>query len=151
MVRFLSWGVCALVVSWAGSARATDIRFGGQVRPRFEAYDPGLNGSNDTYTSMRVRTHLSAVMEDNVSVLVEVQDVRLWGGETGTLSDYRADNWDLHQGYFEIRGLLWRELSVRAGRQAVRMSNERLVGAVDWSQQGRSFDGIRVWHRRQAG
>jgi len=144
MVPIVRWVGFALVVLSASPLQAADIRFGGQVRPRFESYDPGLNGNRDTFTSMRIRAHLSAVMDDGVGVLVELQDVRLWGEETNTLSDFRADNLDLHQGYFELRELGWDALSARAGRQSVKMGNERLIGAVDWAQQGRSFDGVRL-------
>jgi hypothetical protein len=143
MFPIFRWVSCALVLLSFCPSQAADVRFGGQVRPRFESHDPGLNGSNDTYTSMRVRAHLSAVVEDGVGMFVELQDVRLWGEETSTLSDFRADNLDLRQGYFELRG--GRDVfSARVGRQSVKMGSERLIGAVDWAQQGRSFDGIRL-------
>src|SRR5690606_25985702 len=33
---------------------------------------------------------------------------------------------------------------VKAGRQVIALGNERLVGGVNWSNTGRSFDGLRV-------
>ena len=144
MVRLLIANICALLALSTGTAGAADIRIGGQVRPRFEDHSPGIDGNRDTFTSMRVRMRLSAVLDENVAAFVEMQDVRLWGEEAGTLSDFRADNLDLHQGYFELRRIGGAPLTIRAGRQAVVLGDERLVGAVNWAQQGRAFDGIRL-------
>ncbi|HEY4131999.1 MAG TPA: alginate export family protein [Gemmatimonadaceae bacterium] len=62
-----------------------------------------------------------------------------------------ADVFDLHQGYLELNGTLGGATSsVRAGRQEIVLGNERLVGAVVWSNTGRSFDGAR-WTLTQRG
>jgi hypothetical protein len=90
---------------------------------------------------MRARANITASLEKNVSVFLQVQDVRLWGEETNTLTDFSAENFDLHQGYIDVRsgnGLLLG----RVGRQEVNFGGQRLVGAVGWTQQGRSFDGL---------
>ncbi len=134
----------ALIAAAAGSAHGRDLDFGGQVRTRFEFRDPSPMGIRDNHTSMRVRTHISASLDHDTGVFIQLQDVRLWGEETSTLGDFRADNLDLHQGYFEVRSLGGSPFSVRAGRQAIALGDQRLVGAVDWAQQGRAFDGLRV-------
>jgi hypothetical protein len=53
---------------------------------------------------------------------------------------------DLHQGYLQLV-TPWRgsEFGVRAGRQEIALGNERLVGAVNWSNTGRTYDGARVF------
>lgn len=127
-------------------ARAQEVRFGAQVRPRYEYRDPSADGG-EAFVSMRVRAGFTALLEEDVRLFVQVQDVRLWGEETSTLGDFRADNFDLHQGYAEVGGAEGPGFRLRAGRQEAVLGGERLVGAVGWTQQGRSFDGVRVTAR----
>ena len=121
---------------------AQDVSITGQVRSRYETRDPVGDGS-DAFTSMRVRAAIEAMIDDNLTVFIQMQDVRLWGEETNTLSDYRADNFDLHQGYVRYKGKNADWLTAIVGRQETNYGGQRLVGAVGWTQQGRSFDGVR--------
>lgn len=93
---------------------------------------------------MRVRLALEASVDPRISGYAEIQDVRVFGEETSTLTDFRADNLDLHQAF--IRAVFGGENRAVAtvGRQEANLGGQRLVGAVGWSQQGRSFDGARV-------
>lgn len=127
-------------------AQEVDLKFGGQVRPRFEFRDPLRlpDGSAESFTSMRTRFDLRAGLEDNVSVFVQIQDVRLWGSEASTLFDFDADNLDMHQAYVDLGLAEDGGFMGRFGRQEVNFGGQRLVGAVNWTQQARSFDGIRV-------
>ena len=137
--------VLALALSGVGAATAVaqEVEIGGQIRPRAEFRDP-VGAGGDGFVSMRVRAQISAKLDRHVGVFIQVQDVRLWGEETSTLADFNADNFDLHQGYLEVRseGNTW--VGARVGRQEVDFGGQRLVGAVDWAQQGRAFDGLRA-------
>lgn len=121
---------------------STQVTFGGQVRPRFETRDSG-EGSWDGGTSMRVRAALEARLEGSVRVFIQLQDVRLFGEEESTLTDFRADNFDLHQGFVEVMDVPVLGGGFKVGRQELVLGEQRLVGAVNWAQQGRSFDGFR--------
>jgi hypothetical protein len=92
---------------------------------------------------MRVRAALDARLEKSVRVFVQLQDVRLFGEEANTLGDYRADNFDLHQGFVELTGVPSIGGALRVGRQEMALGEQRLVGSVNWTQQGRSFYGVR--------
>ena len=127
----------------ADAQQRSDITFSGQVRPRFESREP-VDGSWDSFTSMRVRANVSVALERGIKVFIQVQDVRLWGEETNTLTDFRADNFDLHQGYIEVGELPYLDGSLKVGRQEMAFAEQRLIGSVNWAQQGRSFDGIRL-------
>jgi len=124
-------------------AVAQEATFGAQVRPRTEYREP-VGGDNDAFTSMRVRAHVDATLKRDVRVFVELQDVRIWGEESSTLADFEADNFDLHQGFIELASTNKR-LMARVGRQEMNVGGQRLIGAVDWTQQGRAFDGIRAF------
>jgi hypothetical protein len=119
------------------------VTFGAQVRPRFEYRDPTPLESS-SFVSMRVRAHVEASLPEGVGLFVQFQDVRLWGSEASTLGDFTADNLDLHQGYLQLEAGAENWFTGRAGRQRSRFGGERLVGWVDWTQQGRAFDGVRL-------
>ncbi|MDH3269992.1 MAG: alginate export family protein [Gemmatimonadota bacterium] len=123
-------------------AAAQNLTFSGQVRPRYEYRDPVAGGLDD-FTSMRVRFGLDAEIEPGLSIFVEAQDVRIWGGETHPLFDFSADAFDLHQGYLRYQGEDWNWLTSTIGRMETNLGGQRLLGAVDWTQQGQSFDGLR--------
>jgi hypothetical protein len=134
----------ALVVI-AAAATATEAQqttLSGQVRPRMEIADPGTG--TDAFTSMRTRIGLDALIDQNLSIYVEAQDVRIWGEETSTRLDFSADAIDVHQAYLRYNGdeLDW--LTATIGRQVTWFGGERLVGLVNWSQQGQAFDGVRL-------
>jgi hypothetical protein len=128
--------------SLLGAQESPQLTFGAQVRPRMESRTP-VQESRDVFTSMRVRASLAARLEGGVKVFVQLQDVRLFGEALHTLLDYRADGFDLHQGYLELESTPLIGGTLRVGRQEIALGEQRLVGAVDWAQQGRSFDGAR--------
>ncbi|GMR14086.1 MAG: hypothetical protein BMS9Abin29_2317 [Gemmatimonadota bacterium] len=129
---------------------AQEITFRGQVRPRTEFRDPAAEGAQ-SFTSMRVRVTLAALLENDVSVVIQLQDVRIFGEETNTLGDFNADNLDLHQGFIDMGRFESAPAAARIGRQEVKLGGERLVGSVGWTQQARSFDGARVRLNRDWG
>ncbi len=145
-MRLHYWSLGLVVLALPHSVAAQDMTFGGQIRPRAEFRDPAGSG-NDGFSSMRVRASVTALLPRHVRAFIQVQDVRLLGEENNTLSDFRADNFDLHQGYLEAWNADEGTVGARIGRQAVNFGGQRLVGAVEWTQQGRSFDGVRAMVR----
>jgi len=151
--RFVLFAAAALFI--VQPAIAQEIKVGGQIRPRWEYRDPSLSdlpdGKKDNWISMRSRLHVTATFEDWLRIFVQVQDVRLWGEEGNTLGDYQADNFDLHQGYIELGHVEQTALWGRIGRQEVNFGGQRLIGSVNWAQQARSFDGVRMAAAGKAG
>lgn len=127
-------------------AQDVDFKLGGQLRPRFEYRNPLVlpDGDGEYFTSMRTRFAVLASMDDNLAAFIQIQDVRLWGSESNTLTDFSADGLDIHQAYIDLGKAANGGLMGRFGRQEVNFGGQRLIGAVDWAQQARSFDGIRV-------
>ncbi|HEY0969406.1 MAG TPA: alginate export family protein [Gemmatimonadales bacterium] len=124
------------------------VTFQGEVRVRGEADRPGSGVRSDAFTLLRTRVGLTARAGGNARVMVQLQDSRAFGEEEST-TDASADAIDLHQAWLELSGR-WAASTValRAGRQEIALGNERLIGAVGWSNTGRSFDGARVDIRR---
>ncbi|HMV68400.1 MAG TPA: alginate export family protein [Myxococcota bacterium] len=113
-----------------------------QLRPRFEGHSgrDGAPGGDQAFVIQRTRAGVRAAWGPLTTQIV-LQDVRAWGEEGDTLRDFAANGFDLHEGWAEVR---LGPVSVRAGRQEIGLHEERLIGAVGWAQQGRSFDGARV-------
>ncbi|MDT8435693.1 MAG: alginate export family protein [Gemmatimonadota bacterium] len=119
-----------------------DVTFDGEIRQRGEWDARTAEEGDDAAVLSRVRLGALVSWEDWLRAYAQVQDSRAWGEETNTLTDASADRLDLHQGWVEIG----REDGprVRLGRQRVILADERLVGAVGWTNTGRVFDGVRV-------
>lgn len=137
-------GLLVLCCLGMGSAEATEVEWGGQLRPRYEYRSPAGGLGDDTFTSMRARAQMTARVDSGLTAFIQVQDVRLWGEEANTLGDFSADSFDLHQGYIQVDGVAGDQSTLKIGRQAVAFGGQRLVGAVEWTQQGRVFDGLRL-------
>ena len=137
--------LCTYVVcDWAYAER--EISLSGQIRPRYEFRDPLRDGTEATeaFTSMRVRAQLNVALGGDVDAMIQLQDVRFFGEEQNTLTDYSADNFDVHQAYIHFKRLGGSRHALKIGRQAVAFGGQRLIGAVEWTQQGRVFDGLRL-------
>ncbi len=116
--------------------RSVDFRPGVQLRPRFEGYT--FNPDH----RVNQRTRLWFVLEHaRTRAKVTIQDVRQWGLEDNTLKDFHAEGVDFHEGWLQLGD---KDISLRLGRQELALDGQRLIGAVNWSQQGRSFDGLRL-------
>ncbi|MFQ5551684.1 MAG: alginate export family protein, partial [Gemmatimonadales bacterium] len=145
MAKIISAAVLLVTLSQLSSPALTaqDLNLGGQVRSRFEARDPAAAGAK-AFVSMRIRGQVRGELDQGVSVLVQFQDIRLWGEETNTLGDRSADQLDLHQGFVQLDWSGRVDASATIGRQEISFGGQRLIGAVNWTQQARSFDGVRM-------
>jgi len=114
-----------------------------QVRYRFElsARDFDKNTSAFNFNLLRTRVGLRYT-DGDVSAFAQFQDSRVMGTETSTLLDGSADQFDLHQGYLNVEDLFKASLNLRIGRFEQNYGVQRLIGAVGWSNVGRSFDGV---------
>lgn len=122
------------------------LTVGGQYRLRYENQidldlDDDTRPDNSDFFSQRVRVALTLDFSDRLLAFVQLQDAREWGEEASTLDD-SADGLDLHQAYAEVRLAGCPGGATRLGRQELSLGDQRLVGALDWRTQARSFDGV---------
>lgn len=148
MKKYLLLLAGAILLPMAGYAEETTIVVSGQYRPRAEIANKGLPGQEeDVSVSHRARLNVDLTRGD-WSFRFAPQDVRKWGSETNTLKDFTANGFDLHEAY-----TTWRPcgcLTLKAGRQEIFFDNHRIMGNVNWTQQARSFDGLRVSYARDS-
>jgi hypothetical protein len=133
---------------FAGSLRAQGseyptFRFDGQFRLRGEADGRTADVDPDAATLSRIRAAVRVGLLDWVRVYIQVQDARAWGTEGSTLTDGSADQFDLHQGYADLGRS--DAFTARLGRQTMALADERLVGAIEWTNTAQSFDGVRTF------
>ncbi|MDH3497347.1 MAG: alginate export family protein [Gemmatimonadota bacterium] len=126
----------------SAQAPAPTITPHGELRLRGEADARTANFGDDMATLSRIRFGARAELMPWVRAFIQLQDSRAWGTETNTLTDASADQLDLHQGYVELDAL---GFTGRLGRQELLLGDERLVGAVGWTNTARSFDGAVIW------
>jgi hypothetical protein len=112
----------------------------GEIRPRTE-YRHGFKtlpvSSMDPAFFTEQRSRLSLVFVDEMFELgFTLQDVRIWGSvDQLTKSDGFSS---IHEAWGKVN--LTDEISLKAGRQELVYDDERILGNVNWTAQGRSHD-----------
>ncbi len=121
-----------------------NISLNAQIRHRYEIDKRDFNsdtGSNN-FSYLRSRLGIAFNNSENLNAFLQIQDSRKFGEETSTLGDGSADNIDVHQAYFKLKNFFDLPLDVKLGRMEVIYGPQRLIGAVDFHNVGRSFDGV---------
>ena len=144
---------------------------GGADRERYVAYEgyavAGKAGSADfrnqgasvdnQYLLSRIRLHVG-YFDDWWSAYAEAESSLADGDHRAAYANAPAvlntsktigygpesDEIDLHQGFFTVGNTNEFPLMVKVGRQELVYGEERLIGAFDWNNIGRSFDAAKV-------
>lgn len=154
-MRLPAFVLLLFVATPAAAQVLTSLTFGVELRHRTEV--DGRRDFEETGTSafhlLRTRLSMSIAPATHISGFVQVQDARLWGEEDpvhwhSTL-DGNLSGIGLHQLYFEIDRLFGASVRARIGRQELVYGNERLLGAADWRNSGRTFDAAVLGYRTE--
>lgn len=131
-----------LAVACALPLAAQTLKFSGELRERseFDTKSSVIRTSSDVFHLLRTRLRADAAVNEQVSVTIEVQDARVYGA-TQTTFNVGSPAFDLRQGFVEVKKLYDTPLSFKLGRQALLYGNQRLLGPIDWHNQGQTFDG----------
>jgi hypothetical protein len=144
------------------------IKIGGSIRHRFElqhefgSVPTGSAGTGVTdsaaddyvedFTVQRARLYFDLDVSKNVRGYIKFQDVRTWGFEENSAGSGTVGNLsrvDLLEGYAELKNLgdltsALENINVRIGRWQWFYGDHRLIGHLNWANEGRSYDGVRV-------
>ncbi|KAA2240364.1 hypothetical protein F0L74_29860 [Chitinophaga agrisoli] len=149
---FLGGTPVLLFCAWLQPAYG-QLSIGAQLRTRTELRDgqgaPLPKGADPAiFTSQRTR--LSAGFSAyRIQLGITLQDVRVWGQDASTINRTTTANNNgllLHEAWADI--LLTdtsshrQRLSVKIGRQELMYDDSRLLGNLDWLQQGRRHDAV---------
>lgn len=122
-----------------------------QLRTRTELRDgqgaPLPKGASAAFfTSQRTRLNV-LYNTPRLKFFASAQDVRVWGQDASLINRTTVANnnsFMLHQAWAEIlltdTALKNKALSLKIGRQEIVYDDERLLGGLDWLQQGRRHD-----------
>ena len=114
-----------------------------QLRPRYE-YRNGFktlisNGESPTsFVSQRSRQNFN-FKQEKLKLKLTLQNIRTWG-DVATTTTTDKNGVALFEGWaqYEINS----KWSTRIGRQVISYDNQRIMGEIDWAQQGQSHDAI---------
>jgi len=126
----------------------------GQVRVRPELRRnltqgiPNVPGNIEEDFSVLLRSRFGLLFKpiEHIAFFIQGEDSRDFGEEAAATPLPAGDDEgiDLHQGYVDITNIGDHPLNIRVGRQEVNLGEQRLVGAVDWSNVGRALDALVV-------
>src|SRR3989338_2878756 len=165
IVVVVAAGVFAAFFTVSVFAETVDVKLGGEIRVRGESVGsdgPGTKGM----VLQRTRINVDAQVNENVKAYIQVQDSRTWGRDgatngTGTSGDelttisalgdkVTVDNRaDIKQAYFHLDKIIDQPLSVRVGRKVMAYGDHRLIGHLEWSNNGRSFDALKLMYNAE--
>jgi hypothetical protein len=96
----------------------------------------------NNWAAMRTRVGLKFDAGRHARAYVQFQDTRALGEPANTLTS--LEQVDVHQAYIMIHDVYDAPLHFQIGRMEMNYGSQRQIGAVGWSDVGRSFDGVRM-------
>lgn len=141
-------------ITLTSSTTYAQFTLNGQLRTRGEHRNGFANlipkaAEATNFISQRTRLNFGYKW-DRVNFGVSVQDIRVWGQDASTISPADGNKLMLHEGWADITLLNMADttlktkfidnLSLKIGRQELIYDDSRLIGNLDWLQQGRRFD-----------
>lgn len=131
-------------------AEAADIKFGGQLRPRFEISEKNDfddRSDADMFTNTRIRLNVSVDINDTTSAFIQMQAIGVYGARAAAFaaSDGLADV-GLHQAYFTLKNFFDIPVDLKFGRQEITLDGHRLIGNTGWTPGAQTHDAVRLTH-----
>ncbi len=138
--RFFYFVIALLFLAELSYAQSK-VSFDAQIRHR--ATMDGRDFDNDTdpfgFSELRTRMGAKFTPSEIITGYIQIQDSRIFGTEVSTLAN--SQNLDVHQAFVQMNNFFKLPVDVKLGRMEYVIGPQRLVGAVGWSNVGRSFDG----------
>ena len=136
-----------IVVNANAIAQEFDINL--QLRPRFEFRNgfksPLLDTEEATsFISQRSRLNL-AFHQERLTAKLSVQDIRTWG-DAATTATAGKNGLAVFEAWAKYH--FNENWSTTLGRQVLSYDNERIMGGIDWLQQGQSHDAVLVTNKK---
>jgi len=136
---YLTISIAFLNISYVSS----QVVLSAEVRPRTE-FRNGFKTLTERdmdpafFTEQRSRINLDYASDD-IKVRVSFQDIRIWG-ETPQI--FKEENGKAFISEAWGQYFLDPAFSIKVGRQIISYDNERILGGLEWAQQGRRHDAL---------
>ncbi|MCB1324404.1 MAG: alginate export family protein [Spirochaetales bacterium] len=139
------------------------VRFRPEMRSNYDFNRDGVtctsgicqsNNDDSEFVGQKIQVGVEYKFSEQLRARVVIQDSRVWGGETGsdtglnTANDSTNQSTDIREAWIGADRLLG-PLDLIVGRQVLAFGDERLVGSLDWTNVGRSFDSVRLRYRSE--
>jgi len=129
-----------------------------QGRVRFEVRDNNFDFNegvkvltDDNWFLIRTRLGMMIKPIEWLKIYAQGQDSREWLSDRpdipGVLGAEGDDAFDLRQGYIELGNTKDIPFGLKAGRQILSYGDERLIGASEWTNFGRTFDAVKLSYK----
>ncbi|CAI2717264.1 alginate export family protein [Nitrospina watsonii] len=150
------------------TAQAADIKFGGQMRPRYEIFEQNDFDKKTDPTHFfltRIRLNADIKATEKISAFIQFQARGVYGSGTGGLIPSGITDVDhvagprnaavpadgltdvgMHQAYFVVQDFFGMPADLKIGRQEVVLDGHRLFGNTGWTTGAQSSDAIRLDH-----
>lgn len=162
--KLLAAGAVTVAVLLAGVmvAQAASVKFGGQMRPRYEIFEQNdFDKKTDPihFILTRIRLNADVKVDDKIGAFIQFQARGVYGSGTGGLipgpvpgprnAAIPADGLievGLHQAYFTVQDFFGMPVDLKIGRQEVVLDGHRLFGNTGWTTGAQSADAVRLDH-----
>lgn len=132
------------------TSAAAQFTLDGQFRPRTE-YRNGFGTliADDTdpgfATSTRARLNAGFATE-TYKFYLSIQDVLVWGENRQILPNDLNNSFAVFEAWAELKlGTAW---TTKVGRQVLSYDDQRILGGLDWAQQGRNHDAALIKYKK---
>jgi len=134
-----------LLVGISFDIQAQELDVNLQVRPRFEyrnGYKSLLKEGQEGTSQISQRSRLNFnYKQDQLTVKLTFQNTKTWG-DVATTATKDANGVAVFEAWAQYD--LTKKWSARMGRQVLSYDNQRIMGEMDWAQQGQSHDALMV-------
>jgi len=123
----------------------------GEFRPRSE-YRNGFGSliADDAEPGFGIstRSRLNAGFKsESYTVFLSIQDIMIWGENRQILPFDQNNSFAVFQAWAELKlGSGW---STKLGRQVLSYDDQRILGGLDWAQQGRNHDAAMIKYKKE--
>ena len=142
------------LLSLAGGMVVFDVqeRLRAEIRDNNFDFNGGVNAiTDDAWLLQRFRIGMMLKPAPWLKIYVQGQDSREFFSERvlvpGTGGAEGDDSFDLRQAYIEISDYSKCPWGLKVGRQILSYGDERLIGAFDWNNFGRTFDAAKLTYK----
>lgn len=145
--------IISCFISYNASAQLSitgQLKTRGELRDGYGTLEP-IGNKNAAFVSQRTRLTFN-YKSSRLIFQASVQDVRLWGQDASTITINDGNRLGLHEAWAELilsnkkdtsfKSSPFDYFAIKAGRQELVYDDERLLGGLDWLQQGRRHDAL---------
>lgn len=140
-MKKLIFSICTVsLFSFSANAQIDSLKFNLDFRTRAEL-DNGQKTLIPNHQKPETNVYSRAQMGinyfyQNLEMYLSLQDARVWGEVAST--NQRSGSLNVNEAWAKYN--FTEKTAIKIGRQILSYDDERLIGALDWQMQGRSFD-----------